>query len=215
MRTDQAWPSTCRVVRGTLLALAAEMRPDGVVRSLPRDVLAARVGLPVRTLNRHLARAVEMGWLAHRRGQKYVPAEYRAAIPAVSGCHAWPAEKPSQDATRSSAEKPSQDATWWPAHIDRASVSEHVALDKNRERRDDHDGTGAARDREETKSSADVKSQTTAPTPVPVAAAVVAVEPAPYESGGTCRWCEGDISSRTGRCVICRNRPYPGLMVAS
>jgi len=73
VRTDPAWPSTCRVVRGTLLALAAEMRPDGVVRPLERHVLAFRVGLPVRTLNRHLACAVEMGWLSHRRVRSTCP----------------------------------------------------------------------------------------------------------------------------------------------
>ena len=150
VRTDRRWPSTCRVVRGTLLALAAEMRADGVIRQRPRAVLAARVGLPERTLNRHLARAVQMGWLSHRRGQKYVPAEYRAAIPAVSGCQQWPAETGSQHATRSCPENPSQHATWWPTHIEESErMREHDAVDEGRERRADHDGSRAGSDHDD------------------------------------------------------------------
>lgn len=149
IRTDARWPSSSRVVRGTLLALAAQMRPDGVIRHLPRNALAARVGLPRRTLERHLARAVDLGWLTRRRGQKHQPAEYRAAIPAVSACQEWRAENPSQDATHSCAENPSQDATWWRTHIDRANASEHVAVDEERERRDDHDESRAEGDHDD------------------------------------------------------------------
>lgn len=66
-RLDGPWPaehSRSRVLRGTLRSLAGLMTADGVL-SQERDKLAARVGMPRRTLEYHLARAVELGWLVH------------------------------------------------------------------------------------------------------------------------------------------------------
>jgi len=168
IRTDTRWPSGSRVVRGTLLALAAEMRPDGVVRHLPRDVLAARVGLPRRTLERHLARAVDLGWLAHRRGQKYRPAEYRTATPARSAGQKWRAENPSQHATHSCAENPSQHATWWRTHIEESErMREHDALDEDREPRTGHDETRAEPDPDDTSGSNEKRPCTRLPVDAP------------------------------------------------
>lgn len=155
IRTDATWPTGSRVVRGTLLALTAEMRPDGVIRHRPRDVLAARVGLPERTLRRHLARAVELGWLTHRRAHRHVVAEYRAVIPTrLSGPEVAPIEPVYAGHTLVPIEPVY--AGHLVAHSidrERARMREHVALDEGRERRAEHDGTRAEPDHNDNSSS--------------------------------------------------------------
>lgn len=70
-----------RPVKATLLTLAAVMTPTGELY-LGRDALVAATGLPVRTLTRHLQRAIEDGWLARDvPGGNGRRAQYRAIIP--------------------------------------------------------------------------------------------------------------------------------------
>lgn len=79
------FPRTERVVKGTLLALAELMASTGELHEW-RDSIAEATGLPVRTLNRHLERAVSLGWLMREvpggNGRKSL---YRAVIPG-EGC---------------------------------------------------------------------------------------------------------------------------------
>lgn len=75
------FPRELRPIRGTLLTLADGMTADGTL-STARDKLVKLTGLPARTVDRHLARAVTGGWLAHtRRGCLGRLPEYRATVP--------------------------------------------------------------------------------------------------------------------------------------
>jgi hypothetical protein len=82
------------------------MTTDGVL-CVEREELAAKVGLPARTLNRHLRQAVDDGWLVHERvGRKNVGiAIYVAGLP-WAGAHVSDVERPSQQATHGEAEAP-------------------------------------------------------------------------------------------------------------
>ncbi len=176
IRTDTRWPSGSRVVRGTLLALAGEMRPNGVVRHLPRDVLAGRVGLPRRTLERHLARAVDLGWLAHRRAHRHVVAEYRAAVPvdsqhARSGMHKAGLCMPPTRVHRTGLCMPPGGALYMKENS--VSVSEHLAVDQDREQRTEHDGSRVSLDHDDT----DGSNEDRPCTPLLVGAAVARWEP--------------------------------------
>jgi hypothetical protein len=81
---SNAFPSAERVIKGTLLALVELMAATGELHEW-RDDIAAATGLPVRTLNRHLERAVELGWLVREipggNGRRSL---YRAVIPGAS-----------------------------------------------------------------------------------------------------------------------------------
>ena len=79
------FPRDQRAIRATLLILSDLMAPDGSLQRW-RDELAEATGLPERTVNRHLARAVAAGWLTHtahgghgRRGT------YQASLPESCG----------------------------------------------------------------------------------------------------------------------------------
>ena len=81
-----AFPSELRVVRGTLLCLAPLMTPDGILDK-ERARLADVAGVPSRTLDRHVSRAVAAGWLDHvTAGGNGRNGVYRASIPADELC---------------------------------------------------------------------------------------------------------------------------------
>jgi len=93
---SDSFPQTERVIRGTLLCLADPMTPTGEMR-VWRDQMVGATGLPPRTLDRHLQRAVDAGWLiretpAGRKRQSV----YRTAVPTdgpdSSVCHSWRTE---------------------------------------------------------------------------------------------------------------------------
>lgn len=76
------FPPELRWLRGTLLCLVEVMQPDGTL-DVTGDRMAEVTGLPPRTLERHLARAVAECWLIHlARGGNGRPASYAAAVPA-------------------------------------------------------------------------------------------------------------------------------------
>jgi hypothetical protein len=145
------FPRDLRSIRATLLCLVDVMSAEGVL-SASRDRLADVTGLPVRTLNRHLGRAVEAGWLVHVvHGGNGRRSRYMAVIPNES-CGPLSAYNDEElRATYSSATLPELRANWWPTHIDRASVGEHVAVDNYRHRRLDHDGSRVSPEHCETK----------------------------------------------------------------
>jgi hypothetical protein len=79
------FPAKQRAIRATLLIMSDLMAADGSLCRWRRELVEA-TGLPERTVNRHLARAVKEGWLAHaahgghgRRGT------YQAALPVSCG----------------------------------------------------------------------------------------------------------------------------------
>jgi hypothetical protein len=75
------FPRELRPIRATLLTLADVMTADGTL-STARDKLIEQTGLPARTVDRHLARAVAGGWLAHtRRACLGRLSEYHATVP--------------------------------------------------------------------------------------------------------------------------------------
>jgi hypothetical protein len=75
------FPPELRWLRGTLLCLVEVMQPDGTL-AVNNERLVEATGLPVRTIGRHLARAVAEGWLLHlTRGGNGRPAAYAAAMP--------------------------------------------------------------------------------------------------------------------------------------
>jgi hypothetical protein len=149
--SEQRFPVGMRPVKATLLALP--MTPDGRI-VVWRDALVELVGLPDRTLNRHLARAVKAGWLVRDvRGGNGRRSVYTAAIPdelsAINGAQLGKLSATGSYTTRGSC-LPRGGAL--NRKIPSASVSEHVALDRNRERRDDHDGTRDHHQRDERRS---------------------------------------------------------------
>lgn len=78
------WPSSARVFRATAKDLAELMQPDGTLRRL-RPVLADHLDMPTRTVDHHLSRLVEAGWLVRiehgRRG--HIPV-YQASTPEIA-----------------------------------------------------------------------------------------------------------------------------------
>src|SRR6201999_2390854 len=72
-----------RAMQATLTSLATSetMTASGRL-SVWMDSLTANIGVPVRTLGRHLAQAVEHGWRVREvRGGRGRPSVYRATIP--------------------------------------------------------------------------------------------------------------------------------------
>ncbi len=81
---SDAFPRSERVVRGTLLCLVDLMAPTGEL-SVYREQIVATTGLPARTVDRHLARAVAAGWLRHEQhGGQGRRSLYVAQIPGDS-----------------------------------------------------------------------------------------------------------------------------------
>ncbi len=79
--TSDAFPTCLRVIRGTLLCVVDLMSADGEL-AVYREQIKAVTGLPVRTIDRHLARAVDAGWLVHEQhGGQGRRSVYRAEIP--------------------------------------------------------------------------------------------------------------------------------------
>lgn len=133
-----------RPVKATLLSLP--MEADGTVR-LWREELVAATGLPVGTLKRHLAAAVEEDWLEHEsRGGQGRRGVYRGTVPGNSGPRVsrYPVNSgPSIDPL----------STGIVAHLVGQSVkkeperSEVQAVDQDREQQGDHNASRDERDR--------------------------------------------------------------------
>lgn len=146
------FPPAQRSMRGTLLCLEPRISPNGVL--VAGDHLADAVGLSSpRTFRYQLAKAVETGWLCHEtRGGNGRRSRYHTLIPPDS-CRQHAAGEDSElsamDCLQSSGvagnalvvNSPEVVGKLIAASIDRASGSEHVALDSYRERR--HDPSGA------------------------------------------------------------------------
>src|SRR5437868_260249 len=75
------FPAGLRIARATLLLLP--MTTEGIITATNEE-MAELAGLPVRTLSRHLAKAVDAGWLERiTRGGVGARSRYRAALPGV------------------------------------------------------------------------------------------------------------------------------------
>lgn len=146
---SSAFPATERAIRGTLLCLVDLMTSTGELM-VWRDELIDVTGLPARTIDRHLARAVAAGWLTHEtQGGKRRRAVYRATIPGDpddrSVRHSRRAER---QFCAPSTRRPTPQFCAPPsgAHQEEStSVSEHGAVDDHRDRRTDHDGSRVSR----------------------------------------------------------------------
>lgn len=85
--TSTPFPVGMRPVKATLLSLP--MNPDGILEAW-RDDVAAAAGVPLRTLDRHLARACSASWLHQQvRGGHGRRAVYTARIPGEVVRHKW------------------------------------------------------------------------------------------------------------------------------
>lgn len=136
---SDTFPQSERVIRGTLLCLVDLINPTGELR-MWREQMVDATGLPPRTLDRHLQRAVDAGWLIREMpAGKRRQSVYRTAIPTEgpdsSVRHSWRAEEefcaPSTRIQNHSSVR----------HLvansikKSASVSEHQAVDRHRGRR--------------------------------------------------------------------------------
>lgn len=169
---SDAFPRTERVLKGTLLCLVELMSPTGEVHEW-RDTIADTTGLPVRTLTRHLQRAVDLGWLVREipggNGRKSL---YRAVVPGESCvpevAHNFPSCGPS---TRTQLPEVVGHLV---AHSIKKSpsVSEGGAVDDQRRRRTDHDGSRADGDHDATSQAGNYRSEQ----PTPFAADLATAE---------------------------------------
>lgn len=115
-----------------LLALSRRMTVDGAV-GYKRVELAAAVRLSERVVARHLQTAVEAGWL-QRTGAGYSGrvATYAAVLPASERVTATVTLLGTERVTISSTlSTPGKGDDCRPPHIDRASVSERVAVNSS------------------------------------------------------------------------------------
>lgn len=141
---SSAFPRELRAVLATLLMLSDVMAPDGTL-IIRRQKMIDATGLPARTVIRHLARAVDGGWLIHEvHGGNGRAGTYLAAFPTKScephlACNSGSCEPSS---THNSAEVASHLVAL--SIRDSANASEHGALDSYRERRDDPHGARVA-----------------------------------------------------------------------
>lgn len=148
------FPVGLRPVKATLLALPVDS--NGVLTGW-RDELAVTVGIPLRTLDRHLARAVAAGWLAHDvHGGHGRRARYTIRFPhEVVARHEWHttdvvARHPLRATTASCAPRGGElnkDTS--------ASVSEHKALDETRQRESTASNVRVLRDAPRTEERSD------------------------------------------------------------
>lgn len=129
-------PRDLRPVKATLLSLEMCMTTTGSIER-KQDGLLAVTGLPRRTLERHLAKAITVGWLTVSRTPHRGSwiSRYDMALPAVDGgkCHG---DYPPSTTASPRLDLPPSDGG---LIRDSASGSEHHALEQNRERRHDHD----------------------------------------------------------------------------
>lgn len=124
------FPVGMRSVKATLLSLP--MTPDGRI-AVRQDELITATGLPAGTLKRHLVSAVKAGWLVlETRGGNGRPSVYRAASP--TSCGPFLSHNPEVVAHSLAHNSPSCGPSGEPLNKDRASVSEHQALDLDVER---------------------------------------------------------------------------------
>ena len=141
-----AFPASLRPVKATLLVLVALMTPTGELHAW-RDEMVKACGLPPRTLDRHLQRAVSLGWLVHEdhggRGRRGL---YRAVIPETDSApwvarYSTPDEGDSAPPTRGLSQGDSA-PLGGALNKESASESERVAVDDQRGRRLAPVGTG-------------------------------------------------------------------------
>jgi hypothetical protein len=79
-----SFPRDLRTVRGTLLLIAPLMTTDGEM-NVWREKLRIETGLPLRTVTRHLHRAVDAGYLEHDiHGGHGRPGKYLASVPSCA-----------------------------------------------------------------------------------------------------------------------------------
>jgi hypothetical protein len=162
------FPAGQRILRGTLLALP--MGSDGLITASDA-VIAESTGMPVRTVARHLAKAVECGWLQRgvQRSGNGNRQRFLASIPtpqyAISGRTSTPelaTNTPDQYAIDGVTSTP-QSTYSQPtavrhlvANINKESEQgEHMALDQDREQRDNHDDSRDNRNDQQTEQRAD------------------------------------------------------------
>jgi len=156
------FPTGQRIMRGTLLCLPMTTSGEVVVTD---PEISEVTGLPVRTVSRHLSKAVEYGWLIREsRGGNGSRHRFRAAVPDINGVsQKWRTANTEEYATSGTRSTPQSTYSEAPGvrHLvaninkDRASVSEHVAVDQEREQRTGHDHSRVSPDRDEAKDSSD------------------------------------------------------------
>ncbi len=136
-------PASFRVVRGTLLALVDELAPTGEL-CVRREKLEDATGLPTRTLERHLQRAVEAGWLVRTvPGGNGRRAVYETAIP--ESCPPFVADKARElPAVYSRATPGSCPPSGGGLNKKSANDSERVAVNDQRGRRRTPVGSGVS-----------------------------------------------------------------------
>jgi len=137
---SDAFPRELRSIRATLLLLSELMDRDGVLHAWTEQMIVV-TGLPLGTVKRHLATAVRARWLTHlthgghgRRGR--YAASYPAELRPIYGTQLGELRPIYYTATSQSCGPSSE-----PVRTDSASDSEHEALDQDRGRRNDHNGS--------------------------------------------------------------------------
>ncbi len=140
---SKGFPANLRVVKSTLLSLVDQMTPNGELRRW-RFELADAIGIPERTLDRHLQRAVDAGWLIRTvPGGNGRRAVYNANIPdelcATSGAQLGKLCAACSCATPGSCAPPGGEL-----NKKSANDSERVAVDNHRGRQRAHDGSGVS-----------------------------------------------------------------------
>ncbi len=140
-----AFPAELRSIGRTLLLVFDLMTADGVLFRW-RDEIGDAAGLPLRTTDRHLARAVAAGWLIHAKphggnGRRSI---YYAAVPNTSSAPL------SAGYEKSSAPFSTRYSHRVARHLVANSIKtegarDHGALDERRERRPHHHDSRAER----------------------------------------------------------------------
>jgi hypothetical protein len=165
---SEAFPRELRSIRGTLLLLAAGMTADGEL-NVNRARLIELAALPPRSLDRHLARAVNGGWLNHVvHGGHGRRSRYQATSPSDS-CAPLMADNTTElratngiqldgvarHSLRGYADGVARHLV--ANSIDKGEQSEHLALDQDRERRTDHNGDRVSPEHDQTKDGSEDK----------------------------------------------------------
>lgn len=135
-------------LRPFLLTIAEYADTAGTVRRCTRAQLAEDLAKTERTVQRWIGRAVDDGWLVVLvRGQKHVSAQvYGLTLPASQGDTSAPVRETLRETPPRSLRTPVQGDTCCLPHKNRASVREHVAVDRTAGRREDHAGRRGAVD---------------------------------------------------------------------
>jgi hypothetical protein len=142
------FPVGMRPVKATLLSLPVDT--DGALR-VWRERLSETTGLPIGTLKRHLARAVDAGWLTHEvHGGHGRQGMYRVAVPTASCGPEMSHKAVELRPIHYTATPGSCGPRGEPLSNKSANVSEHGAVDDLRERRNHHDDSRDQRNDGET-----------------------------------------------------------------